>query len=588
MILRFYGFSLILFFCLTFTGFVNAQEYLLNEIKFVSSSENELGEIMDRLANEQGFYFSYQSSLIDLDKTVSAPSYEGNVAGFLQTLLGEDYEFKEHEDYVIIKYAPGKLDVEIDKVERLSIIKGQVKDLQSGESVPFASIYEKNSLTSALSDENGDFELKFKKEPYDPIWLAISKEAYRDTSFVILPTIDVGVGRDPKKLRYFPEDSSTEKMEDSYLGRLLIGFRQRVQRLNLGGFFVESPVQVSLTPGLSSRGVFSSQMINNFSLNVLGGYTAGVEGLEIAGIFNINQKNVELFQVAGIFNMTGGSVEGFQAAGILNQVYGDLRGFQTAGIFNHVHGSTRGMQVGGIYNHTEGVSNIQMAGLLNATHQSTILQIAGLANRITTSSGKLQIAGLYNHAPNEVEHQISGLINRAGKVSGIQLSGLLNIAQSSDYPIGLINFIEDGQRSLSLGLDETGFTQIAFRSGGKKLYGLVGAGIMVRSEENLYGLDLGLGWHAITKNLFSLDIEFLNRQASDFISISNNSSLFRFIPGYNFGSHLKLFAGPTIGYSVYDVNWTGPIPGLVIADTSTENGNYALHIGLTGGVRYVF
>lgn len=44
---------------------------------------------------------------------VTIPSYEGQVAGFLRVILGEDYEFKEHDKYLIIKYAPGKLDVDL-------------------------------------------------------------------------------------------------------------------------------------------------------------------------------------------------------------------------------------------------------------------------------------------------------------------------------------------------------------------------------------------------------------------------------------------------------------------------------------------
>jgi hypothetical protein len=37
-------------------------------------------------------------------------------------------------------------------------------------------------------------------------------------------------------------------------------------------------------------------------MNVIGGYTAGVDGLEMGGVFNINQKDVRYFQMAGVFN----------------------------------------------------------------------------------------------------------------------------------------------------------------------------------------------------------------------------------------------------------------------------------------------
>lgn len=565
--------------------FVVAQGFLLHEVSYEAANQVAIGNVMDELSQEQGFYFSYQSSLIDLDETVSIPNYNGQVAGFLRLLLGEDYEFKEHDKYVIIKYAPGKLDVDLIEQNKRSILKGVVRDLNSGEAVPFASIYEKSTLISALSDKNGGFELKYKKQPDDPVWLVISKEEYRDTSFVILPSVDVALRGKPRKLRFYPEDGAVEAMENSALGRLFIGFRQRVQRLNLAGFFAESPMQVSLTPGLSSQGNFNSQMINNFSLNVLGGYTAGVEGLEIAGLFNMNQKDVKAFQVAGIFNMTGGDVEGFQVSGIHNFVYGKVNGFQVGGIYNHVKGEVNGGQVAGIYNFSQGSSDIQIAGLLNKTDKANVLQIAGLLNYADRSNGTFQIAGLNNFSRGEVNYQIAGLVNKAEKVSGVQLAGLLNIAKSSDYPIGLVNLIQDGRKSLSVGIDETGLGQITFRSGGRKLYGVVGVG-MRESSERMYGFDFGFGLHVFEKENLLMDFEFVNRQTTDFSEYSNNTSFFRWIPAYKIGDRFSIMGGPTIGFTVFDKNWEYPSPGHVLAGRTTNNGRYALHAGFYAGMAY--
>ena len=588
MIFKFCCFLLFLTIFLVPQKYLSAQDFLLHEVNFEASNQVPLGQIMDELSQEKGFYFSYQSSLIDLDEMVTIPSYEGQVAGFLRVILGEDYEFKEHDKYLIIKYAPGKLDVDLIEGKKRSILRGKVRDLRSGEAVPFASVYEKNTMVSSLSDKNGDFELKYKREPDDLVWLAISKEEYRDTSFVILPSVDVGLRGKPRKLRFYPEDGAAEAMENSAIGRLLIGFRQRVQRLNLGGFFAESPMQVSLTPGLSSQGVFNSQMINNFSLNIFGGYTAGVEGLEIAGIFNINQKDVKAFQVAGIFNMTGGDVDGFQVSGIHNFVYGKVNGFQVGGIYNHVKEDINGGQVAGIYNFSHGSSDIQIAGLLNKTNQTNVLQIAGLSNQANHSTGAFQVAGLYNYSQGEVSFQIAGLVNKAENVTGAQFSGLINIAKSSDYPIGLINLIEDGQKSLSVGIDETGLGQIIFRSGGGKLYGLIGTGIMEQSEKIMYGFDFGLGLHIFKKEKTGMDFEFVNRQTTDFSGLTNNSSFFRLIPGYKFGNHFKLAAGPSIGFTAFDKNWSDPTPGYVISERTTTNGRYSLHAGFYAGIQYLF
>src|SRR3546814_13480081 len=81
-------------------------------------------------------------------------------------------------------------------------------------------------------------------------------------------------------------------VERTRLVRFFVSSGQRIQSLNLRGFFTESPVQVSLMPGLSTQGRMSAQVVNNFSVNLIGGYTAGLNGMEMAGVFNMNKKDV--------------------------------------------------------------------------------------------------------------------------------------------------------------------------------------------------------------------------------------------------------------------------------------------------------
>src|SRR3546814_16471504 len=92
-------------------------------------------------------------------------------------------------------------------------------------------------------------------------------------------------------------------VERTRLGRFFVSSGQRIQSLNLRGFFTESPVQVSLMPGLSTQGRMSAQVVNNFSVNLIGGYTAGLNGMEMAGVFNMNKKDVGPVKIAGGFNV---------------------------------------------------------------------------------------------------------------------------------------------------------------------------------------------------------------------------------------------------------------------------------------------
>ncbi len=54
------------------------------------------------------------------------------------------------------------------------------------------------------------------------------------------------------------------------------------------------------------------------------GYTAGINGVELAGAFNINKTDVKYVQAAGLLNFTGGSVKGAQLAGLHNHVLGNV------------------------------------------------------------------------------------------------------------------------------------------------------------------------------------------------------------------------------------------------------------------------
>src|SRR4029077_11946146 len=114
-----------------------------------------------------------------------------------------------------------------------------------------------------------------------------------------------------KSLRISQDSGRVEK---TGMGKFLLSTKQKVQSVNLKYFFTTRPVQVSLVPGVGTHGRLGAQVVNNFSLNVIGGYTAGTKGVELGGIFNIDKKDVSFFQAAGIFNVDGGKMTGVQFA----------------------------------------------------------------------------------------------------------------------------------------------------------------------------------------------------------------------------------------------------------------------------------
>ncbi|MFB2120619.1 hypothetical protein ACEVG1_15490 [Parapedobacter sp. 2B3] len=465
-----------------------AQPYLASEIAVNRADTQRLGDLLDGISKQQGFYFAYNSDALDADRRVDIPYYRGSLVGFLEQLLGPDYVYKESPGYLIIRYAPRLMDLTVHVEQRRGrplVVEGQVKDASDGTVINQASIYERNVLVSTLSGPTGNFRLSFRR-PNETIWLTVSKENYRDTTLALLLPVEVGSKPAARRYWFFPEDDGGRGLEGTALGRFFTNSKQRIQRINLDGFFAYNAYQISFTPGISSQGLFNSQVVNQVSLNIMGGHTAGVNGVEVGGLFNVNQRDVRYFQTAGLFNLVGRNVEGVQIAGISNIVVGDVSGIQVSGV-NNRSGDVTGMQ-------------------------------------------------------------LSGVFNVAAAVRGVQLAGLVNIADSSDYPIGLVNLVKNGRRRVGIGVDGGGMAQLTFRSGGRVLYGLVGVGYNPGGGTERYGLETGLGARLVTAGMLGLDAEVTNRISTGFKKNALSQWSVRLLPQLHIGRHWGIAAGPALTY----------------------------------------
>ncbi len=221
-----------------------------------------------------------------------------------------------------------------------------------------------------------------------------------------------------------------------------------------------------------------------------------------------------------------------------------------AGVAGVVKGDAHGVMVSGVSNHVgNDATGIQVAGLLNRIgHRADGAQLAGLVNLAGHTRG-IQVAGLLNRSGN-VTTQVAGLINVAAKVEGIQLAGLINIAEESDYPIGLINIIKQGEMQLGITLDELGTSLVAFRSGGRVLYGILGAGYNFKHEEVRYVVEAGIGAHLVRSRAFGLRAELASAAMTSFEDGVYGKQGFRALAGFRITPKLELFAGPTFNHLI--------------------------------------
>lgn len=485
----------------------NVQRNLSRLLSFTAKQE-PVSQVLDKMSKAGDFYFAYNGALFNQDSLVNMNIRNVPVRTVLDQMFQGKVDYKESENYIILRYAVNHLTIEPENIttaDNLYLISGYVVDTQTGRKVKRASVYEKRLLQSTLTDDNGYFRLRFRGEHKEVI-LTASKETYRDTSLVFLADITI------KPESYDDPDKEngaifSNAIEELGISRFFISSAQRIQNLNIPNFFANTPFQASLTPGLSSHGMMSSRVVNKFSLNVIGGYTAGVEGFEMAGLFNLNKGDVKALQAAGAFNVAGGSVTGFQIAGLHNDVRGNIRGFQAAGALNVVKGNVEAFQIAGITNLVKGdMKGFQAAGALNVNSRGKNgFQISGLGNINSRNSRGIEIAGLGNITSGTSSSlQIAGLFNYAKKNTGFQLA-LLNFSDSSTgTSLGLINLVQDGYHKISISTNELVQTNVALKTGNANLYNILFAGKNYSDTAKIATFGLGFGHDMIFSKHLSL------------------------------------------------------------------------------------
>ncbi|MBI3137928.1 MAG: hypothetical protein HYZ15_05020 [Sphingobacteriales bacterium] len=602
---------ILIFFCSVGTAYGQS---VLNRSVTLDVNRQRLDQVLEIISNKADCYFSYSSSVVKKDSLVSLSVRNKTLKEVLALLFNTSFEFRESGTYIIIRKAPIRMTMITKKAEledKIYTVSGYVYDEHSDAAIPDASVYEKKLLASALTNEAGFFKLKLKSSKATSATLTVSKEFYEDTSILIQPGRSQELSITLMPLQVFndvvtisPEDylspdsgkqhqqadtaltkspvpaAGSSKVERTGMGRFLLSAKQKMQTINLGKFFTTRPFQVSLVPGLGSHGQMSGQVINKFSLNVVGGYTAGTNGLEIGGFFNIDKKEVKYFQAAGVFNVVGGVTRGVQIAGVNNTVLNKVYAFQAAGVNNLVKGNFTGFQVAGVCNHVmDSVKGWQAAGVANfAKNKVTGAQVAGVIN-------------ISNREMNGV--QISGVINYAKKLKGVQF-GLINIADSSDgYSIGLINIILKGYHKLSVFRNELTDINVAFKTGNSKFYSILQAGVSPRNNDRIYSFGYGLGSELKLNKSRTLTLnpeltsDYLYRGSWDYLNLLNKLQLNLNV---KLNKYISFYAGPS--YSLLTSDQTVAITGyrFELPSVGYKNQEYSNRVrgwfGWTAGISF--
>ena len=341
------------------------------------------------------------------------------------------------------------------------------------------------------------------------------------------------------------------------------------------------PAHVGFIYPLSTNGTDAPECTNRFSFHVLSGVSRNETAFCLSGISGVVRQNAHGAMISGITNIVGNNLEGVQVAGIFNLARKEANGAQVAG-FANVAGDVHGAQVAGFANTSRNTEGAQVAGFLNKA-KSADVQIAGFAN-IARSTEAAQVAGFANISRGDAGSQVAGFINIARKVKGVQVAGLINIAEESDYPIGLINIIKNGEKQIGASIDESGVSMLTFRSGGRYLYGIIGAGFNFKEDNARYALEGGIGFHLPIARHFRTNIEMTAGALSDLEHNVYFKSGLRVLAGYKIANRFEIFAGPTLSNLSYEREQDDIRDNYLWQHKGNSNVN-GMYIGVTGGIQ---
>ncbi len=485
---------------------------------------------------------------------------------------------------------------------------GYVSDGETGLKIEKASVYEPVTLASAVTNQYGYYRLKIpttlpnvniqvRKQNYHQEDLAIKGRTNTTLNVSLLPFKPIQAPTKELRPIAIKSDTSPPKKIDTivpiqtlpiilsrkdsiapvaskfdyrdYLNETkdmllethrqvtdwLITTKQNIHLDNVKDT-IYRPAQISIVPFIGTNHHLSGNVINDYSVNVIAGYSLGVRKLEVGGFLNLVRGKVLGGQIAGFANLVGESVKGVQGSGFANVVGQSAYGIQGAGFGNLVFRNFSGVQGAGFANvvlHSTKYA-VQGAGFGNVVLGSgSGVQAAGFANVVGGNFDGVQASGFLNYTGETLKGVQVGVINIANRVNnGVQI-GVFNFAeQSNSIPIGLASFVsKGGYRRLELSNDEVNRANITFKTGVKRFYNIFTAGYSFNEiDKPLFSFGYGLGTAWRLNRIFWLNFDVVSSHLQNVVYTWELNQLIRGSLGFevHLSPRIALFVAPTISF----------------------------------------
>lgn len=460
-----------------------------------------LKEALGQIETIANFSFAYKTGIFDEKIIVNRSYLDKTVREVLDDVFQGSILLTGKGNYILLKANPKKESNELT-------IEGYIINASTNEKISFATIYETQTLSSAVSDEYGHYILKLDAKHQS--FIQVKKADFLDTNFVFIPSDSrvVTVFLKPKQIERdtVVPSSTIDSMnyKDRFARLKWLKFSPE-RKANLSNFreLMRQKAQFSVVPTIGTHGRLSNATSVNYSINLFGGVVGAVRTFEFASLFNIDVDSVKYAQIAGLFNVVGGNQKGVQIGGLFNSNLSNFIGVQLGGVSNWVAKSFYGVQIGGVLNVNLAKSEgVQLAGITNLTRDSSkVVQIGGIYNQVGRNSSGVQISGLVNYAPSHFKGiQLSGLINVADTMKGVQL-GFINYSKHlQGIPIGFLSVSKSGIHQLEIATTESFPIQVGFRTGVNAFYNNLFISGKFTSNQSIVGLGYGIGSSFRLKN----------------------------------------------------------------------------------------
>lgn len=539
--------------------------------------------VLEMIAKQGNFSFSYNSEIIDVNAKIDLMIVNKPLREVLNRIFKGTFNYKVRGQYIILQKN------EPTKEAKSFVLIGYVVDYQNDKTLSKVTIYDRKSLSSSITNQYGFYRIKLSPSEL-PIRLTISRPDYEQGSILIKSAQttyqDIHLRPIKQEINFNPpiEDNSIEKMDSlkslkprheeallmlpvspnafpditdesifptspifdstlyesrwdmfkKRLGKVLVSRSQRINAQNIKDSLSRG-FQFSVLPFLGTNRLLSGSIENDYSVNLLMGYSGGVRKLEVGGLINGVRRDVEGVQLAGLANIAGGTLSGVQASSLLN-----------------------------IVGHNDG--GLQLSAGLNTT--------------IRESSG-------WQVAPINFAHRV---------LEGGKQVGLINICDSTDTtPVGLLSFVGSGNgyKRLELAVDENETVSFTFKTGVRKFYNILALHYNFLRTQEVFGLGYGIGRAYELGRAWMFNTDLTANVLVEYDEISPNvAALWKFDMMFEkqIAQNIAVTFGPSIKYLIinqYNSGYwqTTPFSRIPSFEPLIASENSSFWIGFQMGIR---